>query len=138
MSAFNDAKQFPEYHDEYLFEYKSFLSSNDFNHPGAKELVEACNQLNVNMIPDVVLQSIELEAFERFKKAVTRHIEGKSITYLMGMKNDIERKMMKDQVESLGKKIAEIDSFIESEYPVKEEIKEVVTEVSKLVGKKSK
>lgn len=104
------AQGLKDYKEEYLFEFKSIVGESDFSHPHVRELVEACNQTNVNFLPDVVTQSIEMEAFDRFKKVITRHIEGKSIATLMGMKNDIERQMLTSQIKLVEGKIKEFES----------------------------
>jgi hypothetical protein len=104
-----------EYKEEYSFEFKPTLTHKDFTHPGLKELVEGCNNGNVHLHPDLVLQLIEGELFERMKGFVKTHITGKAPAYLMNMKNDLERKMLHDQLESRTKKLSaaleEVKSF---------------------------
>jgi len=100
LQLINEAIAHKEYSEPYEFTFKPVLTSKDFSHPTVKELVEACNAAQVHMHPDVVTQLIETECFERMKGHVKRHLDGKAISVLMGMKNDIERKMLKDQLES--------------------------------------
>lgn len=99
-----------EYSEPYEFEFKAGLTSLDFNHPGLKELTEGCNAALVHILPDLVAQLIEAEAFERMKNLVKTHVTGKSIPYLMNMKNDLERTMLKHQMESKDKKIANLEA----------------------------
>lgn len=106
------AQGLKDYKEEYLFDFVSVQGERDFTHPHVKELVEACNQTKVNFLPDVVTQSIEMEAFNRFKSLVTRHIEGKSIATLMGMKNDIERHMIASQIELVKAKIKDLEAAV--------------------------
>jgi hypothetical protein len=60
------------------------------------------------MHPDVVTQLIEGELFERMKSYVKIAVTGKSVTYLMEMKNDLERMMLNDQSKSIAKKAAKL------------------------------
>jgi hypothetical protein len=104
----DDALSHKEYSEEYHFDFKHGLTSTDFSHSGNQQLVEACNAAHVHMHPDVVTQLIEGELFERMKSYVKIAVTGKSVTYLMEMKNDLERMMLNDQSKSIAKKAAKL------------------------------
>lgn len=108
LTAINDALSAEEYKGEYLFEFKEKISGNDFTHGGLREMVEATNQRQLDFHPDFILTAIESELFERFKITVTEKLKGQATKYLMELKNELERKMLRDQKESREKKMAEI------------------------------
>jgi hypothetical protein len=105
----NEALAHKEYSEEYHFEFKHALTSKDFKHTANRELVEVCNAAHVHMHPDLVAQLIETELFERMKGHVLTAVKGKSVTYLMDMKNDLERMMLNDQAKSIASKQAKLD-----------------------------
>lgn len=135
-----------EYSEEYSFEFKAGLTGQDFSHPGLKELTEGCNAALVHILPDLVAQLIEGEAFERMKNIVKTHVTGKSIPYLMNMKNDLERTMLKHQMESKDKRIAELEAELAKfeemvksyEAPVSEPVIDDSTVTHIKTGKKKK
>lgn len=114
LEAIKVALAMPEYSEAYAFEYKAALNGKDFELPFTKEIVEACNQAEVHFLPDNALQMAEMEIFNRYKKIIERHLEGKSIALLMNFKNDVERKMLKDQLLSATDRLGKVNEMIAS------------------------
>jgi ketol-acid reductoisomerase len=113
LSAISDALAHPEYIGEYDFEFKPVLSGNDFNHGGLRDMIETCNNRQLEFNPDFVLQAIESELFERFKSTIKEKVNGQATKYLMSLKNELERKMLNDQKESREKKLLEINEELD-------------------------
>ena len=130
LSAINDALAAEEYTGDYLFEFKEKLSGNDFVHGGLREMVEACNQKQLDFYPDFIFQAVETELFERFKTTVQEKIKGQATKYLMELKNELERKTLKDQKESREKKMEEVKAELAS---FDKMVKDYVPPVGKII-----